>query len=590
MRLDQWGTAGGVQRFAANGGIDLVGAEIRGSLTCTGAQLAGSQGGNALTADRVRVGRNVSFDQALTQSGALRLAGASIVGRLDCRGAQLNGVDDGHRALVAQGMRIGDDMLLTEGFAARGGVDLVDAEIAGFLTCTGAQLAASGEGDALTAERIKVGKNASFDQALVQAGSLQLGGASIVGRLDCRGAQLNGVDEDGAALVAYRMKAGYDVLLADGFTSAGGINLIDAEITGSLTCTGAQLAASHDGSALAAKRIKARNVRLNGSNTAGVVRPFTAAGTIDLTSADISGELNCADAYLRGTDIPGVTKGYALYANGAKVGGDVNLGQKFGKFTATGAIQLSGADIAGRLVLNNSFLIGTDGRDNALCADELKVHGNVDLMRIFAVGTVSLKSATVGGDLRLKPLKLAGSRHQVDKDKIALDVSGAKIAQELEWEPEAPVHGRVILEHATVGRLTDNWTGPRLKSGFWPLKARLSLDGLTYTTIGGDHSADLNLRLKWIRSQYPGPPAGTTRFAAQPYELWPTSISRLVRIPKPARSRSPDAGIYANMAASRGTVRLSTGCWIKPSSMVTRLGVPSYCSSDFMSLRWRSSG
>ena len=161
--------------FAANGGIDLVGAEIRGSLTCTGAQLAGSQGGNALTADRVRVGRNVSFDQALTQSGALRLAGASIVGRLDCRGAQLNGVDDGHRALVAQGMRIGDDMLLTEGFAARGGVDLVDAEIAGFLTCTGAQLAASGEGDALTAERIKVGKNASFDQALVQAGALQLG-------------------------------------------------------------------------------------------------------------------------------------------------------------------------------------------------------------------------------------------------------------------------------------------------------------------------------------------------------------------------------------------------------------------------------
>jgi hypothetical protein len=57
VRLDQWGAAGGAQRFTAVGGIDLVDAEIAGSLTCTGAQLTGSQG-NALTADRVRVGRN----------------------------------------------------------------------------------------------------------------------------------------------------------------------------------------------------------------------------------------------------------------------------------------------------------------------------------------------------------------------------------------------------------------------------------------------------------------------------------------------------------------------------------------------------
>ena len=197
----------------------------------------------------------------------------------------------------------------------------------------------------------------------------------------------------------------------------------------------------------------------------------------------------------------------------------MNLGQKFSKFTATGSVLLSGADIAGELILNNAFLIGNDGRDNALYADEIKVDGNVDLMGIFAVGTVSLKSATVGGDLRLKPLKLAGSRHRVDKDKVALDASGAKIAQELEWEPEAPVHGRVILEHTAVGRLTDNWTGPRSESGYWPLNGRLSLDGLTYTTIGGDHSADLNHRLEWIRSQYPDPPARTTRFAAQPYGL-----------------------------------------------------------------------
>ena len=280
--------------FTANAGIDLVDADITGSLIGTGAQPM-ARGGSALAADRIKVGRNVSFDQALTQDGALRLAGASIVGRLDCRGAQLDGLDNDHSALVAHGMKTGDDVLLNQGFAARGEVNLVDAEIAGFLTCTSAQLAASDKGNALAANRVRVGKNVSFNQALIRAGALRLASASIVGRLDCRGAQLNGVDEDGSALVAYRIKTGDDVLLDGGFTSGGGIDLIDAEIAGSLTCTGAQLAISRDGSALAAKRMKARNVRLNGLEAAGVVQRFTAAGTIDLTSADISGDLNCAE-------------------------------------------------------------------------------------------------------------------------------------------------------------------------------------------------------------------------------------------------------------------------------------------------------
>jgi hypothetical protein len=149
----------------------------------------------------------------------------------------------------------------------------------------------------------------------------------------------------------------------------------------------------------------------------------------------------------------------------------------------------------------------------------VKVDGNVDLTGIFAAGTVSLKSATVGGGLRLKPRKLAGSEYNIDKNKVALDASGAKISQELEWEPEAQVFGLVILEHVSAGRLTDNWTDARSETGFWPPNGRLRLDGLTYTMIGGDHSADLSQRLKWIRSQYSVPQDGTTSFATQPYEL-----------------------------------------------------------------------
>jgi len=479
-------------------------------LTLNGCHLAGLEG------DSLTVTKDLDLTGS-TFTGPLRLPSAEIAGSLICTGARLRAGADGS-ALAASEMKAGDDVLLDGGFTADGGIDLVDAEITGSLTCTGARLGASPGGSALAADRIKVGKTMSLDRVSARAGALRLAGANIVGRLDCRGAELAGVDDDGSALVAYRMKAGDDVLLGDGFTADGGIDLVDAEIAGSLTCTGAQLAASRDGRALAASRMKARNVRLNGSDAAGAMQLFTADGTIDLTGADI-GDLNCTDAYLRATDIPGHTKGYALYADGTKVGGNVNLGQKLSKFTATGAILLSGADITGELILNSAFLIGTDGKNNALYADEVKINGNVDLTGIFAAGAVSLKSATVGGSLRLRPKKLAGSEYKMDKDRIALDASGAKIAQELEWEPEAQVFGLVILEHATVGRLTDNWTGARSETGFWPPNGQLRLDGLTYMTIGGDNTADLSQRLDWIRSQYSIPQDGTTSFAAQPYEV-----------------------------------------------------------------------
>ena len=360
-------------------------------------------------------------------------------------------------------------------------------------------------------------------QPFTAVGTIDLTGAEITGSLSCTGARLT-AGPGGNALAAGRVKVGAGVLLDGGITAAGTIDLTDAEITGSLTCTGAQLTAGPSGNALAAGRMKAAgNVSLDGWAADGlVVQAFTAAGTIDLTDASIGGDLNCTDAFLKDAGIPGDHKGYVLYADEAKVGGDVNLGEKFGTFTATGAVRLSGADITGELSCLNAFLIGADDKDNALYANEVKVGGNVDFTGIFAVGTVSLRSATVGGSLRLKPRKLAGSRYEIDRDRVALDAAGAKIPQELEWEPQAQVFGHVILEHAAVGRLTDNWADAplaRSESGFWPPNGRLRLDGLTYTTIGGSQPVSVGQRLKWIRSQYSAPKDDATNFATQPYEL-----------------------------------------------------------------------
>src|SRR5205814_7464527 len=131
------------------------------------------------------------------------------------------------------------------------------------------------------------------------------------------------------------------------------------------------------------------------------------------------------------------------------VGGGAWFG---GVRTTRGAIRLVGADITGDLRYNAVLLEGTDEHGSALVADRIKVSGNVIIgpgKRYYgnpasiAVGTVSLKSAHIGGSLELKPEKLAEGRGNGGKQKIALDLAGAQITGDLAWEPSQAVRGRV---------------------------------------------------------------------------------------------------------------------------------------------------
>jgi hypothetical protein len=67
-------------------------------------------------------------------------------------------------------------------------------------------------------------------------------GADITGGLSCRGAQLQGSDADGDALVADGLTVGGDVFLDEGFTAAGTVALRAAQIGASCWLVDAQLA------------------------------------------------------------------------------------------------------------------------------------------------------------------------------------------------------------------------------------------------------------------------------------------------------------------------------------------------------------
>ena len=475
------------------GPLRLLGANFSGPLNCNGAQL------NALTADLMRTGGGVFLNEAHTAAGAVRLYGADITGTLNFSGAKLNGHDSGGNALVADYMKGGADVLFDGGFTAAGAVRLYGADITGQLNFSGAKLnGRDRDRYALFGSKMKAGANVLLDQGFTAAGAVRLVGADITGQLECHGAKLNGSNKDGDALWADGLKAA-DVFLDEGFTAAGAV-LLSGAVIGQLECHGAKLNGHNkDGDALRAYGLKAAGVSLD---SVPGQRTFTAAGAVRLAGADITGQLNMTGAQLTraGND------GDALTADGMKVGGSVFLDSAGdqGTFTAAGTVRLAGADITGQLNMRGAQLTRAGKDGTALTADTIKVGGDVlldsagDQHTFTAAGTVSLPGAQVGGSLYLTGADLAAK-----PGKTALNAEGIQITRKLAWRPGKPVLGQVNLEGGSAAELDDDWTGPRFKqNGYWPPDLRL--DGFTYTTIRADNKAGVGQRLDWIRGSNKG--------------------------------------------------------------------------------------
>ena len=490
-----------LSRSTLTGLLHLQDADITGQLTCRGVQLTGTNNdGDALTADRIKVGGGVFLDQKFTAAGAVRLPGANITGQLNCRGAQLNGRNNDGNALAADGIRVGGGVFLDEGFTAAGTVRLLGADIAGELNCGGAQLnGRNNDGNALAADRIRAGTMV-LRRMCTKAGAIRLSGAVITGQLNCGGAQLNGRNNDGNALAADGIRVGGGIYLHEGFTAGGGVGLAFADITGQVNCRGAKLTGrNNDRSALTAD-----GIRVGG----GVYldEGFTAAGAVRFLAADITSQLSLRRAVVTGTD----SDGDALVADGMKIVGGVYLDEGF---TAAGAIRLTGSDISGQLNCRGAQLNGRNNDGNALAADGMRAAEDVFLDGGFtAAGTISLQSAHVGASVHLRPTELA------DENEVALNAQRTQVAGTLEWAPAGQVSGQVNLEGATVGQLDDNWSSER-PNGCWPIGGRLRLDGFTYGRFGGKQQATVEQRLAWIRSQYQLPAGNSSAaFVPQPYE------------------------------------------------------------------------
>jgi hypothetical protein len=161
------------------GPVRLVGADITGSLKCTGAILScADSAGNALDAMRLKVGSAVFLDY-VTAAGAVQLVGADISGNLECGGARLERENKDGNVLAADMLKVGGDVFLNQ-LAAAGTIWLAGADITGNLEASGVRLnRANSEGCALIADVLKVGGDAFLDNAIA-AGAVWLAGADII--------------------------------------------------------------------------------------------------------------------------------------------------------------------------------------------------------------------------------------------------------------------------------------------------------------------------------------------------------------------------------------------------------------------------
>jgi hypothetical protein len=244
--------------------------------------------------------------------GAIRLLDAEIAGQLSCRGGQLTGTDNGGNALIGDNLKVGGGAFFQR-FTAAGAIRLLDADINGQLVCRGAQLTGTdSDGDALVGDRMKVRGGAFFDQGFTASGAIRLSDVDIIGQLNFGGAKLTGADSVGNALVGDWITVSAGAFFNNVFTAAGAIRLVEAVITGQLNCRGAQLNGTDgEGNTLVSEAMKV-------GASVFFDHGFTAAGAVSVATARIGGSL-----FINGAELAtsvAVAKPAALYAGGLHVG------------------------------------------------------------------------------------------------------------------------------------------------------------------------------------------------------------------------------------------------------------------------------
>ena len=273
-------------------------ARIDRSLALSGSRVLGNSG-IAVIADQMRVGGDVSLDEALHCTGIVRMLGVRIGGSLKCAGGVFENPDGvalaADAAVVGAGAFLGKVTDSTDRFLAAGTVRLVGARIGGQLNCTGGRFFTPG-GEALSLDGAEVGVGVFLNRPLDggesfhAVGAVRLLSACVNGQLACSGGRFENPDSDALAADGLEVRGGAH--LDAGFHAVGAVSLLGARISGDLSCSRGRFD-NPGGTALGADNAEiGQSMLLNKlpSETEG----FHATGVVQLLGSRIGGQLNCS--------------------------------------------------------------------------------------------------------------------------------------------------------------------------------------------------------------------------------------------------------------------------------------------------------
>jgi hypothetical protein len=229
-----------LRRTEIAGSLQLFGAHITGSLTCTGCRIGGRPWrAQRLAADlsTVTIGGNVEFRNGFCASGLILFDDSEIGGTFDCsearfgaafdetRRQEANRWDNSMRALKAHRLNV-DGSVYLRGCDSDGELSFSGAQIGGDLDCRNGRFRRSGNGDttALRFTRVEVNGSVYLSKGFESGGKLQFNGAQVRGNIDCRG----GVFAAPANVAAQDMAARGEVFSEDA------MSLVNAQVAGAL--------------------------------------------------------------------------------------------------------------------------------------------------------------------------------------------------------------------------------------------------------------------------------------------------------------------------------------------------------------------
>ncbi len=200
-----------------------------------------------LDADFIDVAHSLTL-HGTRVSGELRLQGAKIGANLDCVKAKVVAPDTG---VNAQGIDIGGNAFLTDGFHCEGSLNVLGCHISGVLNCSRATIT-NPSAKAIDADLSRIDGALSLEAAVI-TGEVSAIRAAIGSDLICSGAEITAnTDElqdalslDGATIAG---NASFD----QGFQASGCLRIVSTKIIGSAMLHNANLIGKPESTSLAA--------------------------------------------------------------------------------------------------------------------------------------------------------------------------------------------------------------------------------------------------------------------------------------------------------------------------------------------------